>query len=59
LEIAVEAQPPTYEIYGIGIDIGDSPVHGKDERVRALSFDDGLEFCYRYPKVVSGGTSKG
>ncbi len=48
---------PTYGITGIGIDIGDVRAHGKDERVRAQSFYEGLDFYYRFLKAVTGVTA--
>jgi acetylornithine deacetylase/succinyl-diaminopimelate desuccinylase-like protein len=46
---------PTYGITGVGIDVDDIRAHGKDERVRAESFYEGLEFYYRYLKLLTGG----
>ena len=48
---------PTYGITGVGIDIGDVRAHGRDERVRAESFYEGVEFYYRYLKAVTGNTA--
>jgi len=45
---------PTYGITGIGIDVGDVRAHGKDERVRAQSFYEGVDFYYRYLKLLTG-----
>ncbi len=45
---------PTYGITGLGIDVDDIRAHGKDERVRAESFYQGLEFYYRYLKALTG-----
>ncbi len=47
---------PTYGITGVGIDLDDVRAHGKDERVRAQSFYDGLDFYYRYLRAVTGST---
>lgn len=46
---------PTYGITGLGIDVNDIRAHGKDERVRVSSFDQGLEFYYRYLKALTNG----
>jgi acetylornithine deacetylase/succinyl-diaminopimelate desuccinylase-like protein len=44
---------PTYGVSGIAIDMDDVRAHGRDERLPVKSFDDGLEFYYRYLKAVS------
>ena len=49
---------PTYGVTGVGIDVGDVRAHGRDERVRAQSFYDGLEFYYRYLKLLTGGAAQ-
>ena len=46
---------PTYGITGVGIDTDDIRAHGKDERVRAESFYQGVDFYYRYLKALTGG----
>ena len=48
---------PTYGITGVGIDVGDVRAHGQDERVRAQSFYEGLEFYYHYLKALAGKSS--
>jgi len=45
---------PTYGITGVGIDVDDIREHGKDERVRAESFYQGLDFYYRYLRLLTG-----
>jgi len=50
-----EAGLPTYGINGIAIDIDDVREHGKDERVAVDSYYRGVEFYYRYVKLLSGG----
>ncbi|HZP23612.1 MAG TPA: M20/M25/M40 family metallo-hydrolase [Terriglobales bacterium] len=45
---------PTYGITGVGIDVGDVRAHGRDERVRAQSFYEGLDFYYRFLKALTG-----
>jgi acetylornithine deacetylase/succinyl-diaminopimelate desuccinylase-like protein len=52
-----EAGLPTYGINGIAIDIDDVRAHGKDERVAVDSYYHGVEFYYRYVKLLSGGKS--
>jgi acetylornithine deacetylase/succinyl-diaminopimelate desuccinylase-like protein len=37
---------PSYGISGVGIDEDDVRAHGKDERLRVSSLDDGLQFFY-------------
>jgi acetylornithine deacetylase/succinyl-diaminopimelate desuccinylase-like protein len=44
---------PTYGISGIAIEFGDVRAHGRDERVGVESFDDGVEFYYRYVKALT------
>jgi acetylornithine deacetylase/succinyl-diaminopimelate desuccinylase-like protein len=44
---------PTYGISGIAIDTNDVRAHGKDERLRVESFYQGLDFYYRYLKVLT------
>jgi len=44
---------PTYGISGVAIDSDDIRYHGRDERVRVESFYDGLEFCYRFLKLLT------
>ena len=48
---------PTYGVNGIAIDIDDDRAHGKDERVGVDSYYHGVEFYYRYIKLLSGGKS--
>jgi acetylornithine deacetylase/succinyl-diaminopimelate desuccinylase-like protein len=52
-----EAGLPTYGINGIAIDVDDVRMHGKDERVAVDSYYHGVEFYYRYIKLLSGGKS--
>jgi acetylornithine deacetylase/succinyl-diaminopimelate desuccinylase-like protein len=44
---------PTYGITAVGIDVDDNRAHGRDERVRATSFYEGLEFYYRYLQALT------
>jgi acetylornithine deacetylase/succinyl-diaminopimelate desuccinylase-like protein len=46
---------PSYGINGVAIDQDDIRAHGKDERVRAGAYYEGLEFYYRYLKALTGG----
>ena len=54
-KLTSEAGLPTYGVNGIGIDIDDVRMHGKDERVAVDSYYRGVEFYYRYVKLLSGG----
>src|SRR6266481_5314550 len=49
---------PTYGNSGMAIEVGDSRIHGKDERVPVKSFYQGGEYLYRLVKVLSGGGTK-
>ena len=44
---------PTYGVCGIAIDMDDVRAHGRDERLPAKSFYQGLEFYYRYLKAIT------
>jgi acetylornithine deacetylase/succinyl-diaminopimelate desuccinylase-like protein len=52
-----EAGLPTYGINGIAIDIDDDRAHGKDERLGVDSYYRGVEFYYRYIKLLGSGKS--
>jgi acetylornithine deacetylase/succinyl-diaminopimelate desuccinylase-like protein len=43
---------PSYGISGVGIDEDDIRAHGKDERLRITSLDDGLEFFYLFLRTI-------
>jgi acetylornithine deacetylase/succinyl-diaminopimelate desuccinylase-like protein len=45
---------PTYGHSGLAVDVNESRIHGKDERVLAKSFFDGNEYLYRLVKMLSG-----
>jgi acetylornithine deacetylase/succinyl-diaminopimelate desuccinylase-like protein len=45
---------PTYGVNGIAIDIDDDRAHGKDERLGVDSYYRGVEFYYRYIKLLGG-----
>ncbi len=49
----IAAGIPSYGICGIAIDRDDVRMHGKDERLRARSYYDGVEFYYRLLKVLT------
>jgi len=49
---------PTYGNSGMAIEIGESRIHGKDERVPVKSFYEGHEYLYRLVKTLSGGGTK-
>jgi acetylornithine deacetylase/succinyl-diaminopimelate desuccinylase-like protein len=46
---------PTYGISGVAIDTNDVRAHGRDERLRVESFYQGVDFYYRYLKVLTSG----
>jgi acetylornithine deacetylase/succinyl-diaminopimelate desuccinylase-like protein len=45
---------PVYGISGVFYDIDDIRSHGRDERVLAEAFDQGVEFTYRFMKALTG-----
>jgi len=51
----IAAGIPTYGVNGVAIDQDDIRAHGKDERVRATAFYDGVEFFYLYLKDLTSG----
>jgi acetylornithine deacetylase/succinyl-diaminopimelate desuccinylase-like protein len=46
---------PTYGHSGLAGDIGESRIHGRDERVLVKSFFHGGEYLYRLVKMLAGG----
>lgn len=44
---------PTYGVPGVFIDINDDRSHGRDERLPVASFYEGLDFYYRFIKVLT------
>jgi acetylornithine deacetylase/succinyl-diaminopimelate desuccinylase-like protein len=46
---------PTYGISGLAVALDDIRAHGKDERLLAGSFYNGVDFYYRFLKLVAGG----
>jgi acetylornithine deacetylase/succinyl-diaminopimelate desuccinylase-like protein len=54
--ITIAAGIPSYGVSGMAIDQDDIRAHGKDERIRASSYYDGVEFYYRYLKALLGGS---
>lgn len=46
---------PTYGIACMFFDVDDARAHGKDERIRADFFYEGVEFCDRLIKTIAGG----
>jgi acetylornithine deacetylase/succinyl-diaminopimelate desuccinylase-like protein len=44
---------PTYAILGVAIANDDIRAHGKDERIPVKSFDDGVDFYYRFLKALT------
>ena len=49
----IAAGIPSYGVSGVALDQDDVRAHGKDERVRVVSFYDGVEFYYRYLKALT------
>jgi acetylornithine deacetylase/succinyl-diaminopimelate desuccinylase-like protein len=45
---------PSYGISGVGIDEDDIRAHGKDERLRVSSLDQGLQFFYLFLRGITG-----
>jgi acetylornithine deacetylase/succinyl-diaminopimelate desuccinylase-like protein len=44
---------PTYGVPGVFIDLNDDRSHGRDERLPAASFYEGVDFYYRLAKALS------
>jgi len=44
---------PSYGINGIAIDIDDLRMHGRDERLKVSSFDEGVDFYYRFLQALT------
>lgn len=44
---------PTFGITGTAIDMGDVRAHGRDERLRVKSYDQGVDFFYRFVKALT------
>ncbi len=44
---------PTYGVSGVFVDMDDDRAHGRDERILESSFYQGVDFFYRYIKVLS------
>jgi acetylornithine deacetylase/succinyl-diaminopimelate desuccinylase-like protein len=49
---------PTYGHSGMAIEVGESGIHGNDERIPVKSFYQGNEYLYRLVKILSGGGTK-
>jgi len=47
------AGQPTFAITGTAIDLGDVRAHGRDERLRVRSYDQGVDFFYRFVKALT------
>jgi len=45
---------PSYGFFGTAIDRDDVRAHGQDERLGVRSFDEGMEFYYRFLKALTG-----
>ena len=46
---------PTYGHSGLAGDVGESRIHGRDERIPVKSFFEGNEYLYRLVKAFAGG----
>lgn len=46
---------PSYGVCGLAFDRDDDHRHGRDERVKVRSFDDGLEFYYQFLRAMTAG----
>jgi acetylornithine deacetylase/succinyl-diaminopimelate desuccinylase-like protein len=51
--ISRAAGVPTYGVPGVFIDINDDRSHGRDERLPAASFYEGVDFYYRFIKTLT------
>ena len=49
----IAAGLPSYGVGGVAIDQDDIRAHGKDERIRASDYYNGVEFYYRYLKALA------
>jgi acetylornithine deacetylase/succinyl-diaminopimelate desuccinylase-like protein len=54
--ISPAAGIPTYGAPGVFIDINDDRTHGRDERLSAASFYEGVDFYYRFVRALSSGS---
>jgi acetylornithine deacetylase/succinyl-diaminopimelate desuccinylase-like protein len=44
----IAAGIPSYGISGVAVDTDDQRMHGRDERLRISSYDEGVDFYYRF-----------
>jgi acetylornithine deacetylase/succinyl-diaminopimelate desuccinylase-like protein len=44
---------PSYGFFGTAIDRDDVRAHGRDERLRVRSFDEGMAFYYQFLKALT------
>ena len=44
---------PSYGINGVAIDSDDMRMHGRDERLRISSYDEGVDFYYRFLQALT------
>ena len=51
--ITMGAGIPSYGISGMGVDFDDDRAHGRDERIRAEAFYQGVEFRYLFMKALT------
>ena len=50
---AYAAGMPSFGLQGVALDNNDIRAHGKDERLPVQSFNNGVQFYYRYLKVLT------
>jgi acetylornithine deacetylase/succinyl-diaminopimelate desuccinylase-like protein len=46
---------PTYGVSGVFIDVDDVRAHGKDERIGAKEYYEGVEYLYQLIKTLASG----
>ena len=46
---------PSYDVSGPFVEFGENRAHGRDERIGIQSFDESVEYAYRFMKAVGEG----
>jgi acetylornithine deacetylase/succinyl-diaminopimelate desuccinylase-like protein len=49
---------PVYGVSGVPLDVDDIRAHGRDERIRAKAFYEGVEFSYRLVRALGTGEGR-
>ncbi len=49
----IAAGIPSYGISGVAVDTNDLRMHGRDERLRISSYDEGVDFYYRFLQALT------